>query len=112
MPECFACCFDRASMSLEAAEQGLGIALESDRIGSQFIETGRLRPVFQTEWSLPIRAHFLVYPERQAHCTKVKQFLGWIREQAGCSCSSESLRLAERNSKNRVCNGLSHPFDR
>ncbi|MFB0934227.1 MAG: LysR substrate-binding domain-containing protein [Propionivibrio sp.] len=85
VPERFAFRFDRASMSLEAAVQGLGIALESDRIASQFIEAGRLRPVFHTAWSLPIKAHFMVYPARHAQRAEVSQFVAWMREQAGAA---------------------------
>ena len=85
VPERFAFRFDRASMSLEAAVQGLGIALESDRIASQHIEAGRLRPVFHTAWSLPIKAHFMVYPARHAQRAEVSQFVSWMREQAGSS---------------------------
>ncbi len=83
MPERFAFRFDRASMSLEAAVQGLGIALESDRIASQHIEAGRLLPVFHTAWSLPIKAHFMVYPARHAQRAEVGQFVVWMRDQAG-----------------------------
>ncbi len=81
MPERFAFRFDRASMSLEAAVQGLGIALESDRLAAPHIEAGRLQPVFHSAWSLPIKAHFMVYPERHAQRPEVAQFLGWMREQ-------------------------------
>ena len=88
-PERFAFRFDRASMSLEAAVQGLGIALESDRIASQHIETGRLRPVFHTAWSLPIKAHFMVYPARHAQRPEVSQFVAWVREQAGSTLDQQ-----------------------
>lgn len=83
MPERFAFRFDRASMSLEAAVQGLGIALESDKIASQHIEAGRLRPVFHDAWSLALKAHFMVYPQRHAQRAEVALFVSWIREQAG-----------------------------
>ena len=83
MPERFAFRFDRASMSLEAAVQGLGIALESDRLASQHIEAGRLRPVFHPAWSLAIKAHFMVYPERHARRTEVARFVAWVKEQVG-----------------------------
>jgi LysR family glycine cleavage system transcriptional activator len=83
VPEHFAFRFDRASMSLEAAVQGLGVALESGWIASPHIEAGRLRPVFHPGWSLPIKAHFMVYPERHAQRTEVAQFVAWVREQAG-----------------------------
>ncbi len=83
MPERFVFRFDRASMSLEAAVQGLGIALESDRLASQHIEAGRLRPVFHPAWSLAIKAHFMVYPERHARRVEVARFVAWIKEQVG-----------------------------
>jgi LysR family glycine cleavage system transcriptional activator len=82
-PERFLFRFDRMSMLLEAAVLGLGIALENEQIASQHIEAGRLRPVFHHGWSLPIKAHFMVYPERHAQHTEVAQFVAWVREQAG-----------------------------
>ncbi len=82
-PDRFAFRFDRASMSLEAAVQGLGVALESDRIAASHIEAGRLRPVFHPAWSLSIEAHFMVYPARHAQRVEVSQFVSWMREQAG-----------------------------
>jgi LysR family glycine cleavage system transcriptional activator len=81
-PERFAFRFDRAYLALEAAVQGLGIALESAQIAAPHIAAGRLRPVFHTAWALPVRAHFLVYPERHAHRVEVAQFIAWLREQA------------------------------
>lgn len=83
MPERFAFRFDRASMSLEAAVQGLGIALESDRLASQHIEAGHLRPVFHPAWSLAIKAHFMVYPERHSRRQEVVRFVAWIKGQVG-----------------------------
>lgn len=88
MPERFAFRFDRASMSLEAAVQGLGIALESDRIAAPHIEAGRLRPVFHPAWSLSIKAHFLVYPARHAQRPEVAQFVAWVRGQADTGAES------------------------
>ncbi len=96
MPDRFAFRFDRASMSLEAAVQGLGIALESDRIASQYIEAGRLRPVFHPAWSLAIKAHFMVYPARHAQRVEVSQFVAWMREQAGMS-AAEHLFESDRD---------------
>ena len=87
IPERFAFRFDRASMSIEAAVQGLGIALESDRLASRHIEAGRLRPVFHPAWSLPIKAHFMVHPERHAQRTEVAQFVAWMRGQAGTAAA-------------------------
>ncbi len=90
MPERFAFRFDRASMSLEAAVQGLGVALESDRIAAQHIEAGSLRPVFHPAWSLAIKAHFMVYPERHAQRLEVARFVTWVKEQAGAIADSST----------------------
>jgi LysR family glycine cleavage system transcriptional activator len=80
-PERFAFRFDRSYLTLEAAVQGLGIALESAQIAAPHIAAGRLRPVFHTAWSLPVRVHFLVYPQRHAQRAEVGYFIAWLREQ-------------------------------
>lgn len=84
-PERFAFRFDRAAMSLEAAVQGFGIALESQRIAAPHIATGQLLPVFHAEWGIPVQAHFIVYPERNAQRDEVAHFVAWLREQAELS---------------------------
>ncbi len=81
MPERFAFRFDRAYLTLEAAVQGLGIALESEQMAAQHIAAGRLRPVFDKTWALLVRAHFIVYPERHAHRVEVALFISWLRDQ-------------------------------
>ena len=84
-PERFAFRFDRAAMSLEAAVQVFGIALESQKIAAQHIANGQLLPVFHAEWGIPVHAHFMVYPERNAQREEVAAFIGWLREQADLS---------------------------
>lgn len=74
--------FDRAAMSLEAAVQGFGVALESQRIAAQHIANGQLLPVFHADWGIPVHAHFMVYPERNAQRAEVAQFISWVKEQA------------------------------
>lgn len=80
-PERFAFRFDRSYLTLEAAVQGLGVALESAQIAAPHIAAGRLRPVFHPAWSLPVRVHFLVYPQRHAQRREVVKFVAWLREQ-------------------------------
>jgi len=89
-PERFAFRFDRAYLSLEAAVQGLGIALESEQIAAQHIASGRLRPIFHPAWSLPVRAHFMVYPERHANRVEVVQFVAWFRAQVAASLAASA----------------------
>ena len=82
-PSSIALRFDRAMMSLDAAVQSLGVALESATLGSTLIASGRLQPVFGDELSLPVKAHFLVYPARHAARPQVTSFIEWLREEAG-----------------------------
>jgi len=81
-PDSFALRFDRAQLVLDAAVQGLGIALESSTIAAGHIAAGHLRPVFDPAWHLRVRAHFVAYPQRHAQRTEVVQFLNWIEARA------------------------------
>jgi DNA-binding transcriptional LysR family regulator len=80
-PERFAARFDRAQMSLDAAAQGLGVALESTTIGAQHLAKGLLRPVFGLDKCIKIKPHFLVYPAQHAKRKPVEAFIGWLRSE-------------------------------
>lgn len=82
-PERFALRFDRAMMALDAAVQGLGVAMESTAIAGSHIEAGRLRPVFDPAWAVEVQAHFVVYPERHGYRSEVIQFLDWLALETG-----------------------------
>lgn len=81
-PDRFTVRFDRAQMSLDAATQGLGVALESATIAGLHLAEGRLKPVFGLDKAVRIKAHFAVYPERHARRTPVEAFLSWIHAEA------------------------------
>lgn len=81
-PERFALRFDRAQMSLDAASQGLGVALESSTIAGLHLADGRLRAVFGFEKAIRIKAHHVVYPERHARRKPVEAFLTWLHREA------------------------------
>jgi DNA-binding transcriptional LysR family regulator len=81
-PERFTLRFDRAHMSLDAATQGLGVALESATIAGKHLAEGKLRPVLGTEKSIRVKAHFAVYPARHAKRPAVGAFLSWLRGEA------------------------------
>ena len=82
-PERMGLRFDRAMMSLDAAVQKLGVALESASIGQSLIASGKLQPVFEDPLSLEVQAHFMVYPARHASRPEVKCFVEWLRGEAG-----------------------------
>ncbi|MDE2253868.1 MAG: LysR family transcriptional regulator [Betaproteobacteria bacterium] len=82
-PEHFPLRFDRAQLTLDAAVQGLGVALESSTIAAPHIREGRLLAPFGPERALTIQGHFLVYPARHAKRAEVEIFAQWLLEQAG-----------------------------
>jgi DNA-binding transcriptional LysR family regulator len=81
-PDRFAVRFDRAQMSLDAAVQGLGVALESTTIAGQHLADRRLRPIFGLDKAIKVKAHFAVYPARHARRPPVEAFLAWIHGEA------------------------------
>lgn len=81
-PDRFTVRFDRAQMSLDAATQGLGVALESATIAGGHLAEGRLRAVFGLDKAVRVKAHFAVYPPRHAKRPAVEAFLSWIHGEA------------------------------
>ena len=84
-PDRFPVRFDRAQMSLDAATQGLGVALESATIGGLHLSEGKLRPVFGLDKAVRVKAHFAVYPVRHAKRPAVEAFLSWLHGEAARS---------------------------
>jgi DNA-binding transcriptional LysR family regulator len=80
-PERYALRFDRAQLSLDAAAQGLGIALESTTMAASYIQSGALVPLFDAALARRVQAHFIVYPKRHAKRQEVTQFLSWLKLQ-------------------------------
>lgn len=81
-PERFAVRFDRAQMSLDAATQGLGVALESATNAGRHIAERKLKPVFGLDKAIKVKAHFAVYPARHAKRPPVEAFLTWLHYEA------------------------------
>ncbi len=81
-PDRFSLRFDRAQMSLDAATQGLGVALESAVNAGGHLADGRLKAPFGMEQAVWVKAHFAVYPERHAKRPAVEAFLSWLHSEA------------------------------
>jgi len=75
--------FDRAYLSIQAAAQGLGIALESDRLAEDALGRGLLVPLFPYRKRIQVHGHHLVYPSSHAERSKVARFVSWIRKEVG-----------------------------
>jgi LysR family glycine cleavage system transcriptional activator len=80
-PERYALRFDRAQLSLDAAIQSLGVALESATMAAPHLQAGRLVPLFVEKKSVRVEAHFVVYPKRHAKRKEVAAFLAWLKKQ-------------------------------
>ncbi|CAN7473754.1 LysR substrate-binding domain-containing protein [Acidovorax sp. LjRoot118] len=81
-PDRFSLRFDRAQMSLDAATQGLGVALESAINAGGHLADGRLKAPFGMDQAVRVKAHFAVYPERHAKRPAVEAFLSWLHGEA------------------------------
>jgi DNA-binding transcriptional LysR family regulator len=81
-PERFSLRFDRAQMSLDAATQGLGVALESAMNAGGHLADGRLKAPFGMSKGIRVKAHFAVYPERHSKRAAVQAFLSWLHSEA------------------------------
>ena len=74
--------FEEASLALQAAAAGQGVALGNDPLAMADLSEGRLVRLFDLE-TPDDEAYWLVYPERSARKAKVQAFRNWIREEAG-----------------------------
>ncbi len=81
-PDRFSLRFDRAQMSLDAATQGLGVALESALNAGGHLAEGKLKAPFGMDKAIRVKAHFAVYPERHAKRPAVEAFLSWLHGEA------------------------------
>jgi len=76
--------FDRAYLSIQAAIDGLGVALESTVFAARAIETKQLIRLFRKLPAPAAMAHYLVYSEANAQLPKIRKFKDWmIRETLG-----------------------------
>ena len=90
-PDRFTLRFDRAHMSLDAAMQGLGVALESTTTAGKHLAEGKLRAVFGMDRCIRVKAHFAVYPARHGKRRPVEAFLSWLHSEAAATSLSRSF---------------------
>jgi LysR family glycine cleavage system transcriptional activator len=81
-PSQYALSFDRAYLAIEAAAQGLGIALDSATLAQDFLKRGQLAPAFPDQKNIRVHAHHLVYPAPHGKWAKVERFTNWLLAQA------------------------------
>ncbi|MFK3816026.1 LysR substrate-binding domain-containing protein [Pseudomonas sp. NPDC089407] len=79
IPRNYALAFDRSSISISAAVDGLGVIIESDLLAARELATGQLvSPLRELSNSIRIVGHYLVHPRRQRQPEAVKHFRDWL----------------------------------
>ncbi|MGI3170852.1 LysR substrate-binding domain-containing protein [Pseudooceanicola sp. C21-150M6] len=75
--------FDRGYLALQAARDGLGIALESTTFAERDLNLGRLVRIFPEEFGdTVLGSHTMVHPPVYSDIPKVQAFKAWIVEEA------------------------------
>ena len=76
--------FDRSFLSLSAAADGLGVALESLLLAERELAAGRLvRPLDGACEDVSYTGHWLVYPRAKQHLRPLVAFRKWIAAELG-----------------------------
>ncbi len=74
--------FDRSSMTLRAAADGLGVALETATHAFDELKAGSLQPLVPWLGTVDFPAYHLVCPARHLNRRAVRSFIDWISEAA------------------------------
>lgn len=74
--------FTAGSMSVQAAEEGLGVALEGSALLLDSLISGRLKPVFPEMKPIEGATYWLVYPRRHLQRRSMALFREWVLDQA------------------------------
>ncbi|MCQ4160991.1 LysR family transcriptional regulator [Roseomonas sp. GC11] len=86
--------FDRSFISLSAAVNGLGVALESTLLAEQEIATGRLvRPLAGLCEDVFYTGHWLVFPRAQRYARSMRLFVDWLTRELGLSFSLDDMAI-------------------
>jgi DNA-binding transcriptional LysR family regulator len=88
--------FDRSFLSISAAVDGLGVALESTRLAERELASGRLmRPLQGSSRDVTYTGHWLVYPRAKRNSRPLKLFSAWIAKELGLNLDPLASATAE-----------------
>lgn len=88
--------FDRSFISISAAADGLGVALESTRLAEREIASGRLvRPLAGICEDVVYTGHWLVFPRAKRYARSMVLFLGWLTKELGLDVNLDDLRAEQ-----------------
>lgn len=84
--------FDRSFLSLSAAVDELGVALESTRLAERELASGRLvRPLKDLCEDVVYTGHWLVFPRSMRYSRPLTLFVGWLGAELGLELDLEAL---------------------
>ena len=84
--------FDRSFLSLSAAADELGVALESTRLAERELASGRLvRPLRDVCEDVVYTGHWLVFPRSMRYSQPLVLFVGWLATELGLELDMEAL---------------------
>jgi DNA-binding transcriptional LysR family regulator len=84
--------FDRSFISLSAAADGLGVALESTLLAERELASGRLvRPLQDVCEDVVYTGHWLIFPPTKRYARSMVLFLGWLTRELGLDINLEEL---------------------
>lgn len=86
--------FDRSSMALQAAKDGLGVVLESATLAMNELQSGALVPLSPERGTMDFSTYHLICPARHLNRREVKSFADWIEEKAILHEAEKSPLLA------------------
>lgn len=91
-PEARGLRFDRSFLSLSAAADGLGVALESLLLAERELASGRLvRPLAGIAEDIVYTGHWLVVPRGKRYARPVITFIEWISRELGIDVNLAAL---------------------
>jgi len=86
--------FDRSFLSLSAAADGLGVALESTRLAERELASGRLvRPLQGICQDVVYTGHWLVFPRAKRYSQSIVMFVGWLAKELGLEVDLSSIGM-------------------
>lgn len=89
--------FDRSFMSLSAAADELGVALESVLLAERELSSGRLvRPLEGRCEDVVYTGHWIVFPRAKRYSRSMVLFLGWLGREMGLDLDVRSLEGAAK----------------
>ena len=90
--------FDRSFLSISAAMDGLGVALESTRLAERELASGRLvRPLERACKDVVYTGHWLVFPRSKRYSRSLMLFTTWIAKELGLE--TDPFALEKRGGK-------------